>query len=145
MNELNELYEEYIKLLGDELRELTVMAVNRGWMSTRVAQGEELRAKIAKAKADFNYHKKDGAVRAITFDEFVQYGRIVGANIVNDMPWSFKYMGHPVTHENDDCYLIPSKNGSARFNRGEMLLLGDNGELRPITVETFEALYGQLS
>lgn len=32
----------------------------------------------------------------ITFDEFVQYGRDNGANIVGGMPWSFTYNGHPV-------------------------------------------------
>jgi hypothetical protein len=44
--------------------------------------------------------------RAISFSDFVEYGRNNGANIVNGMPWSFEFEGYPVTHENDSCYLI---------------------------------------
>lgn len=60
-----------------------------------------------------------------TFDEFVQYGRDNGANIVDDMPWSFNFLGHPVTHENNDLYLIagnePNVYPYLRFKRGEVL------------------------
>ena len=44
----------------------------------------------------------------ITFDEFVEYGRQNGANIVNGMPWSFEYKGYRVSHENDEAYIITS-------------------------------------
>jgi hypothetical protein len=27
------------------------------------------------------------------------------------MPWSFSFQGHPVTHENERCYLIMGKPG----------------------------------
>lgn len=57
----------------------------------------------------------------ITFDDLVEFGRQNGANIVNGMPWSFNYRGLPVTHENDDCYLITTPSGTLRIERGEVL------------------------
>lgn len=35
--------------------------------------------------------KKPVVIEAITFDEFIEYGKANGGNIVNGMPWSFKY------------------------------------------------------
>lgn len=46
--QLIEAYEAYIILLGDELTELAVMAVNRGWQSTRYEEGKAHRTKIEK-------------------------------------------------------------------------------------------------
>lgn len=43
---LKEVYIKYIQLLGDEVDELTAIAHNRGWRSTRVEKGEELRKQI---------------------------------------------------------------------------------------------------
>lgn len=51
MIELIRLYEEYIKLLGDELNDVVVMASIHGWKSDRVEQGEEMRREIAQQKA----------------------------------------------------------------------------------------------
>jgi uncharacterized protein YodC (DUF2158 family) len=66
----------------------------------------------------------------ITFADFVQYGRDNGGNIVNGMPWSFQYMGRPVTHENDECYLIMGLNGrDLRFTPHDVLAIGQSGEL----------------
>ena len=62
-----------------------------------------------------------------TFDEFVQYGLAKGAKPVNGMPWTFQFDGMPVTHENDNCYLIA--NGmlhGLRFMRGERLVYSAN-------------------
>jgi len=66
---------------------------------------------------------------AITLDELIEHGKSHGANIVNGMPWSFEYKGHPVSHENDDCYIIGLPNGSLRLNRGDLLIMNDKGEL----------------
>lgn len=87
------------------------------------------------------YIKKPVTIEAITFDELVQFGRENGANIVNDMPWSFQYKGQPITHENDDCYLIPTLEGTMKFNRGEMLITGVQGEIYPCKMDIFEATY----
>lgn len=87
------------------------------------------------------YRKKPVVIEAITFDELVEHGKVVGGNIVNGMPWSFDYNGHPITHENDDCYLIPTLEGTMRFNRGEMLITGVQGEIYPCKPDIFEATY----
>lgn len=49
---------------------------------------------------------ESAAPQRFTFDQFVQYGREHGANIVDGMPWSFHFFGYPVTHETDQLYLI---------------------------------------
>lgn len=44
----------------------------------------------------------------LTFKGLVEYGRATGAALhgENKMPWSFKLFGAPVTHENDQMYII---------------------------------------
>lgn len=90
------------------------------------------------------YRKKPVVIEAITFDELVEYGCIHGGNIVNGMPWSFEYKGQPVTHENDDCYLIPTLEGIMRFDRGNMLITGVNGEIYPCKADIFAATYDKV-
>lgn len=70
----------------------------------------------------------------ITFDELVAHGVASGAPIINGMPWSFDWQGQPVTHENDDCYLI----GSLRVERGDVLVADEKGgiDVRTATEET---------
>jgi len=87
------------------------------------------------------YRKKPVVVEAITFDELVRYGFANGANVVNGMPWSFQYAGKPITHENDDCYLIPTQEGTMKFNRGDMLITGVAGEIYPCKPDIFAATY----
>ena len=87
------------------------------------------------------YRKKPVVIEAITFNELVAYGIRVGAPTHNGMPWSFDYAGHPITHENDDCYLIPTLEGTMKFTRGDMLITGVAGEIYPCKPEIFEATY----
>lgn len=87
------------------------------------------------------YRKLPVEIEAITFDELVEYGKANGANIVNEMPWSFNYAGQPITHENDDCYLIPTLEGVMKFNRGDMLITGVKGEIYPCKPDIFAATY----
>lgn len=100
------------------------------------------------------YRKKPVVIDAITFNELVQYGIDVGGNVVRGMPWSFKYettyiddegklkrREHPITHENDDCYLIPTLEGLMKFNRGDMLITGVKGEIYPCRDDIFAATY----
>lgn len=104
------------------------------------------------------FRKKPVTINAITFDELVAYGRAAGANVVNGMPWSFYYhatysnpdgsagsIPHPITHENDDCYLIPTLEGIMRFNRGDMLITGVKGEIYPCKPDIFAATYEPVS
>jgi hypothetical protein len=87
------------------------------------------------------YRKKPVVIEAITFDEFVELGRKMGSNCVNGMPWSYTYKGHPVTHENDQCYLVPTMEGTMKFTPDDMLITGVSGEIYPCKIDIFEATY----
>ena len=86
-------------------------------------------------------YKNKTVIEAITFDELVEYGRNNGANIVNGMPWSFKYNGHAITHENDECYLIPTLEGIHNMTPKDMLITGINDEIYPCKIDIFEIIY----
>lgn len=87
------------------------------------------------------YRKKPVVIEAITFEELVQHGKDQGANLINGMPWSFKYGGHPITHENDECYLIPTSEGTMKFTPLDMLITGVQGEIYPCKKDIFEQTY----
>lgn len=87
------------------------------------------------------FRKKPVIVEAITFDELVEHGKASGAPLVNGMPWTFQYKDHRITHENDNCYLIPTLEGTMKFVRGDMLITGVKGEIYPIKVDIFRATY----
>ena len=87
------------------------------------------------------YRKKPVVIEAITFEEFIEYGRQHTDNIVNGMPWSFEFHGHPVTHENDKCYLIPTLEGEHLFTPDDMLIIGVKGEIYPCKIDIFEMTY----
>jgi hypothetical protein len=87
------------------------------------------------------YRKKPIIVEAITFDELISHGIKTAKCIVDGMPWSFEYKGHPITHENDNCYLIPTLEGYMNFRRGDMLIVGVEGEIYPCKPDIFEATY----
>ena len=93
------------------------------------------------------FRKKPVVITAITFDQLVSHGteqcKAEGrqSNIVNGMPWSFSYAGHPITHENDDCYLIPTLEGTMKMGRDDMLITGVKGEIYPCKRDIFEATY----
>lgn len=85
--------------------------------------------------------KKPVIVEYITFEQLVEHGRATGGNIVNGMPWSFDYKGHPITHENDDCYLIPTQEGTMQLRRGDLLITGVKGEIYPCKPDIFAETY----
>lgn len=101
------------------------------------------------------YRKKPVVIEAITFHELVEYGLIhCGANQQRGMPWSFDYVvsyedangeritkSHPITHENDDTYLIPTLEGTMQMGRSDMLITGVKGEIYPCKLDIFEATY----
>lgn len=89
------------------------------------------------------YRRKPEEFEAITFDELVAHGiaNPDGGSIINGMPWSFKYKGHPITHEDDGCYLVPaSRGGTMRFTREDMLISDEKG-LYVCKRDIFEAVY----
>jgi hypothetical protein len=70
------------------------------------------------------------AEKAYTFGEFVQYGRDKVGEFVGGMPWSFKFHGRPVTHENDSCYLIMDAPGhDLRFTPDQILVVAADGSM----------------
>jgi hypothetical protein len=85
--------------------------------------------------------KKPVVIEAITFEELLAMAKAQGATEVNGMPWSFEYAGQPITHENNDCYLIPTLEGTMKFNRGDMLITGVSGEIYPCKMDIFEKTY----
>ena len=87
------------------------------------------------------YKHKPTKVDAITFDELVAYGIKQVVPMYDGMPWSFGYKGHQITHENDDCYLIPTLEGTMSFNRGDMLITGVNDEIYPCKQDIFKKTY----
>lgn len=87
------------------------------------------------------FRKKPVVVEVITFDELVAHGIASGANVVCGMPWSFQYAGHPISHENDSCYLIPTLEGTMRMGRGDVLITGVKGEIYPCRRDIFDATY----
>lgn len=87
------------------------------------------------------FRKKPVEIEAITFDELVQYGKDNSGNIVNGMPWSFNYNGHPITHKNDNCYLIPTLEGTHNMTPNDMLITGVQGEIYPCKLDIFNATY----
>lgn len=89
------------------------------------------------------YRKKPVVVEAISFDELVAHGRAQGVPLygTQELPWSFDYAGHPITHETDDCYLIPTLEGSMLLKRGDMLITGVAGEIYPCKPDIFAATY----
>lgn len=87
------------------------------------------------------FQKRPVQVRAITFEQLVSHGVRLGVPQTNGMPWSFDYEGHPITHETDDCYLIPTLEGTMKFNRGDMLITGVKGEIYPCKADIFAQTY----
>ncbi len=89
------------------------------------------------------FRKKPVVIEAITWKEFIQYGkdRVGEANLNNGMPWSFHYSGHPITHENDKCYLIPTLEGTMHMTPEDMLIIGISGEIYPCKVGIFKQSY----
>lgn len=85
--------------------------------------------------------KKPVEVEVITFDELVEYGLQNGANIVSGMPWSFYYQGQPVTHENDECYIVCTHSGSQILTPKHVLIIDGDGRLFICEGEIFEQLY----
>lgn len=53
IKELIDSYEDYIRVLGEEINEMHWLAHDHGWKSKRGEIGQQCRERIAKAKVDF--------------------------------------------------------------------------------------------
>lgn len=87
------------------------------------------------------FRKRGVLIEAITFDELVAIGVKQGVPLTNGMPWSFNYQSQLITHENDNCYLVPTLEGTMKFNRGDMLIAGVRGEIYSCKADIFAATY----
>lgn len=85
--------------------------------------------------------KKPVVIEAITFDELVEHGRRHARLIAGGMPQAFSYAGQPITHESDECYLVPTPEGIMRFTPSDILITGVKGEVYPCKRDIFEATY----
>ena len=86
------------------------------------------------------FRKKPVVIEAITFDELIEHGKQNTEN-KEGMPWSFDYKGQSITHENDECYLIPTLEGTMEMTPNDMLITGVKGEIYPCKKDIFEATY----
>lgn len=92
------------------------------------------------------FRRKPQVIEALTFGELVAHGareceKAGHALGPNAMPWSFNYAGHPVTQENDDCYLISTLTDTVRMGRGDMLITSADGEIYACPMGTFQATF----
>ena len=92
------------------------------------------------------YRKKPVVIEAITFDGLMDYGKSVlhKGSLRNNLPWSFEYKGHPISHETDECYLIPTLEGTHNMTPQDMLITGIQGEIYPCKIDIFEQTYEKL-
>lgn len=89
------------------------------------------------------WRKKPIVIEAITWDELMKHGteQVGEENLIEGFPWSFNYAGHPLTHENDEEYLIPTLEGTMSMTPNDMLITGVNGEIYPCKLDIFEKTY----
>lgn len=88
------------------------------------------------------YRKKPVVIEALTWQEFIDYGAAHATSYgPNGIPWSFSYNGHQVTHERDDCYLIPTLEGVHNMTPTDMLITGVKGEIYPCKRDIFDQTY----
>lgn len=80
---------------------------------------------------------KQNILDAILFDELVEYGKEHGANIVNGMPWSFNYHDISISHENDQCYLVVTKDEVFRLTPSDILVRYKTGYVSVCTIDYF--------
>lgn len=90
--------------------------------------------------------RKPIVIDAISFEEFVQYGRDNCAVLVCGVPMSFEYMGYPVSHKDDEHYLITTPcGGTIHFTKGEMLINDNINVLYAIDVDEFNKIFTEVN
>ena len=48
------------------------------------------------------YRKKPVVIEALTWDEFIEYGKQNAESLVEGVPWAFSINGYNITHCNDE-------------------------------------------
>ena len=86
--------------------------------------------------------KKPIEIEFITFDEFIEYGKQHSDNFAeNGMPYTFDYKECPITHNTDECYIIPTLEGNHYFTPKDVLITGIKGEIYHCKIDIFEKTY----
>lgn len=72
-------------------------------------------------------------MKIFSFEQFVHYGVHHAAGLVDGVPWSFRFYGYAVSHENDNRYHITRIIGGnldvILFERGDTLVVENDGTL----------------
>lgn len=87
------------------------------------------------------YCKRPVVVEAFTFEEVLNHAKFNNAPLLNNAPWCIQLAGHLISHETDDCYLIPTLEGVMKFTPGDMLIIGVKGEIYPCKADIFHLIY----
>lgn len=85
--------------------------------------------------------KKPVQVEFISFTDFVKYAK----ENSQEPHWSFTYKGHPISHENDECYIVPTDHGSVHFTSDSVLITQISGEIYPCKLDLFNELYNVIA
>ncbi len=86
--------------------------------------------------------KKPVEIEFFTFDEIVEFGKQANPDSIHgNRAWNFEFKGHNLTHENDECYIIPTLEGNHNFTPNDVLIVGVKGEIYPCKKDIFEMTY----
>lgn len=62
-------------------------------------------------------------MQVLSFESFVARGLRNAESVHNGLPYAWKFLGMPVTHETDDQYLICHPSGHFKFSRRDILVV----------------------
>jgi len=86
--------------------------------------------------------KKPVEIEFFTFEEVVNIGIVNNPESLHDgIPWVIAINGHNLTHENNECYIIPTLEGSYNFTPNDVLIIGVKGEIYPCKKDIFNLTY----
>jgi hypothetical protein len=86
--------------------------------------------------------KKPITIDFYTWEEVVELGKQINPESIHGgMAWNFELEGVNITHENDECYIIPTLEGNHMFTPNDVLIKGVKGELYPCKKDIFEMTY----
>lgn len=89
--------------------------------------------------------KRAVEIEFFTFEEIVEFSKKANPESIHgDRAWNFEFKGVSITHENDECYIIPTLEGNHNFTPKDVLIVGVKGELYPCKTEIFNMTYDVL-
>lgn len=90
--------------------------------------------------------KKPVTIEFYTWEEVVEMGKQANTESIhgegeNARAWNFMFRDVQITHENDECYIIPTLEGNHHFTPNDVLIVGVKGEIYPCKKDIFEMSY----